>query len=136
MRSKAAHLRTALENDRGFSMIEIMVALVLFAVGIVALMQIQPQATRVTGRSQQISKATAFAQEEIERLSALEITHADLTAGAHDDPDNPLEGVFVRQWTVTDNKPMAGMKKVDVEVTFPTTSTDSLVSITTYVTRF
>jgi hypothetical protein len=61
-------------------------------------------------------------------------TAGDLTAGDHADPDNPLERHFTRNWVVTEDNPVAGMKTVAVTVSFETANRDSAVTMTTYIT--
>ena len=40
----------------------------------------------------------------------------DLTAGTHDDPANPHDGVYYVRWVVTDNAPATNCKRITVQV--------------------
>ena len=123
-----------IRSKQGMSLIEIMVALLLFGIGISLAMRTLPESSKATNRSRNITIATAFAQAKIEDLMLLEYNDADLNTGAHSDPANPLESHYQRSWEVIVDSPVKGMKQVDVSVTFPTTSSDSSAVLTTYIT--
>jgi prepilin-type N-terminal cleavage/methylation domain-containing protein len=119
-------------NERGASLVEIMVALVIFGIGLVAAVRMLPQSNAKTTRSRNKSIAVNIAQEKIEQLMAEGFKDADLNPGNHDDPENPIRGHFNRNWTVTDNTPVTGMKMISVSVNFPTSSADSVATLRTY----
>ena len=119
-------------NEKGASVLEIMVALVILGVGLVAAMRTLPESSAKTTRSRNKSIALNLAQEKIEDLMGRTYAHADLSAGDHDDPDNPVRNNFNRAWTVTDNTPVSGMKMISVTVTFSTSSADSSATLRTF----
>jgi prepilin-type N-terminal cleavage/methylation domain-containing protein len=122
-----------LKNQRGASLVEIMVALVIFGIGLTMAIRSLPEGNAKTTRSRNMSIAVNLAQEKLEDLMALTFTDGDLTAGAHDDPDNPIRNHFTRSWTVVDDTPMDDMKSVSVSVSFPTASTDSVRTLRTFI---
>jgi len=67
-------------------------------------------------------------------LMSVPFTNADLDAGTHADPENPIDRHFSRNWTVTDDAPVQGMKTVAVSVSFETANNDSTVTLTTFIT--
>jgi len=121
-------------NDKGSSVVEILVALVIFGVGLVAAARVMPESSAKTTRSRNKTIAVNIAQEKMEELMSSGYQHADLAAGAHDDPDNPISGHYIRSWTVTDDTPVVDMKMISVSVTFPTSSADSVATLRTYKT--
>jgi prepilin-type N-terminal cleavage/methylation domain-containing protein len=123
-----------LKTEKGMGLIEILIALVLFGIGISLAMRTLPDSNVAMTRGRNLTEATNFAQEKIEQLMNLSFSHADLTAGTHADPENPIETHFTRNWTVTDDTPVQGMKTVTVSVSFETANSDSMVTLTTYVT--
>ena len=123
------------KDRRGFTLVEMMIALVLFGVGMMALAQVLPNGLSVRDKARRMSVATSMAQEEIERLRDLPYNHADLAAGAHADPDNPVDDAFVRNWAVQIDTPVANMKRVTVTVTFPTDGPDNQAAVTTMIAR-
>lgn len=112
-----------------------MIALVLFGVGMMALAQVLPNGLSVRDKARRMSVATSMAQEEIERLRDLPYTHVDLAAGVHADPDNPVDDAFVRNWEVQIDNPVSDMKRVTVTVTFPTDGSDNQATVTTLIAR-
>jgi len=122
-------------RQAGFTLVEMMIALTLFGVGLMALAQALPNGLSVRDKARRLSVATNLAQEELERLRSIPFDHADLAGGAHADASNPVDGAYFRNWTVQDGNPIPDMKRVTVRVSFPTSSPDSQAVITTLITR-
>ena len=122
-------------DRRGFTLVEMMIALVLFGVGMMALAQVLPNGLSVRDKARRMSVATSMAQEEVERLRNLPFNHADLGGGNHSDPDNPVDNAFQRTWVVQNDTPVPDMKRIAVTVTFPTDSADSQAVMTTMIAR-
>ena len=123
-----------LKSQKGVGLIEIIVAMLIFGIGISAAMRTLPDSNRATTRARNVSVATNLAQEKIEALMGTPLTSAELTAGTHNDPRNPLERVFTRTWTVTDNVPLVSMKRLVVTVTYAGGGNDRTVTLTTFLT--
>jgi len=123
-----------LGNNKGIGLIEIVVAILIFGVGIIAALRMFPVTNASTTRSRNITIATNLAQEKLEELMGLPFGSASLTQGTHSDPLNPLQRHFTRTWSVIDDTPLSGMKRIDVTVSFPSSSSDSTVTLTTYIT--
>ena len=92
------------ERRAGFTIVEALVALTIFGIGTILLMQLAPRAVQYATRARVLSQANALAQAKVEELRALPQLHADLTAGAHQDPNNPIDGTFTRTWDVTEDE--------------------------------
>jgi prepilin-type N-terminal cleavage/methylation domain-containing protein len=123
-----------LKSQKGIGLIEILVAMVLFGIGLSFAMRTLPDSNVIMTKGRNITKATQFAQEKIEALMSVPYSDADLAAGTHNDPDNPIDRNFTRSWTVTENAPLQSMKTVNVTVSFQTGSADSTVTVSTYIT--
>jgi Tfp pilus assembly protein PilV len=121
-------------NEKGASVVEIMVAMLIFGIGLVAAIRVLPESSAKTTRSRNKTIAVNIAQEKVEDLMASGYQAADLAAGDHDDPDNPIRNHYNRTWSVTDDTPVVGMKMISVSVTFPTASADSVATLRTYKT--
>jgi len=121
-------------NEKGASVVEIMVALVIFGIGVVSAVRLLPQSSAKTTHSRNRTIAVNMAQEKIEELMSEQFESADLTAGDHNDAGNPLSNHFNRTWTITDNTPVQDMKMMSVSVTFPASAADSSVTLRTYKT--
>jgi len=119
-------------NQNGSSLVEIMVALMIFGIGVVAAIRMLPQSSAHTTHSRNRTIAVNMAQEKIEELMADGYKAGDLTAGDHDDLGNPLSVHFNRSWSITDDTPVKGMKAISVTVTFPPSGADSATTLRTY----
>ena len=117
------------KSKDGFSLVEIMIALLIMAVGFSVTLRVLPDSNRITIRARNISKATNLAQEKVEQLQGLRYTDPALNVGTHQDANNPIEKHFSRSWHVKRNSPLAGMKTVRVKVNFPTEAADSSVTL-------
>ena len=71
--------------------------------------------------------------DELERIKTLPRNDPDLSPGIHIDAANPIEGVYARTWTVTDDAPMADMKRVDVLVGYSENGIPRSIQLTTYL---
>ena len=123
-----------LKSQKGVGLIEILVAIVLFGIGVSLALRTLPESNVAMTRGRNITAATNFAQEKVEQLMSVPFTNADLDAGTHADPENPIDRHFSRNWTVTDDAPVQGMKTVAVSVSFETANNDSTVTLTTFIT--
>jgi prepilin-type N-terminal cleavage/methylation domain-containing protein len=123
-----------LKSQKGITLIEIMIAVLIFGVGISLAIRTVPESSVITTRGRNITIATNLAAEKVEELMSVSWGDADLNAGTHNDADNPIDFHYTRSWDVTDDVPMVGMKRVSVTVSFPTSSTDSTVTLDTFIT--
>ena len=121
--------RTRRSQQGGFSLVEAMVALLIFGIGTIMLMQLAPKATQYANHGRKLSEATGLAQGLIEELRALPSNDPLLQAGTFTDS---TQVGFVRTWEVTDNNPINGMKRVEVNVSFETLRPDSVATVITY----
>ena len=129
LHARSVVIRHGDPGNRGISLVEIMVALVIVGLALSFVMRTLPESNTMTTKARNKTIATNFVQEKLEELRALPYKDPLLNAGAHNDADNPPEGHFLRSWTVQENTPVAGMKQVSVTVKFPTASADSTVTI-------
>ena len=105
-------MRVKLEAQSGFTLIEILVAMAIFSIGVLGFAISTISVTQGNQKSYNIALANAFAQDKLEELKALP---ASLASGS----DTISSGLsFSRSWTVTANSPISGMHKIDVTVTW------------------
>ncbi|MFN0248198.1 MAG: prepilin-type N-terminal cleavage/methylation domain-containing protein [Kofleriaceae bacterium] len=99
-RKHRTHRSRARRKRAGFTMIEVMVALLLTAIaasGIIALFMVQ---TRSAGYSRHATEATILAQDEMERLRAMNINGgSNSTSGINELGQSG--GIFTRSWEIT-----------------------------------
>lgn len=123
-----------LQSQRGTGLIEIIIAILIFGIGISAAIRTLPDSNTATTRSRNLTLATNLAQEKVEELMGLTFNNAELSAGDHNDSQNPLQLHFTRTWSVTDNVPVSDMKRLTVTVSYTSGSKDNSVTLTTYLT--
>ncbi|MEJ2037901.1 MAG: prepilin-type N-terminal cleavage/methylation domain-containing protein [Desulfosarcinaceae bacterium] len=109
---------------RGITLIETMIALFVFSVGILAVASMQSTSARVNTRAGQATRSSLAALAYMERLTALPFNHIWLEDkdGAYD-LQNPDFGPFpIRdspltvEWEIEGDSPAAAMKRVTVTV--------------------
>jgi prepilin-type N-terminal cleavage/methylation domain-containing protein len=123
-----------LKSEKGVGLIEIIIAMLIFAIGITAAIRTLPVSNTATTRARNLTMSTNLAQQKVEELMGAPLNDADLTAGAHNDLNNPIERIYTRTWIVADNDPIVDMKTVTVTVTYLSGSKDNSVTLSTYLT--
>ncbi len=76
-----------MNNTAGLTLIEVMIAMVVLSVGLLAVASMQVVAIQVNSSAQQLTRATTLVQDKIEELLALPFTDPSLT----DSNDNGCE---------------------------------------------
>lgn len=101
-------------REAGFTLIEVLIALTIFAVGMLAVASMQLSAITVNARANRLTQRTTYAQAKIEELVALPYTNSNLDNGPHG-PINTADG-FAVSWNIRDNFPIPNVKLIDVTV--------------------
>ncbi len=92
------------QNDAaGFTLIEIMIALVLLSIGVLSIASLQVAAVQGRASSFNITTGGAWAGEQAEQLMALNYTNADLADGAHPAVSLGDGGKYTASWVVSEN---------------------------------
>jgi len=100
----------AIRGRQGFTLIEVLIAMAIFAVGILAVgaMQISSSNNNTGARIQ--TEEYTWVIDQIERLTGLGYDEEELDAGAHSISRWP----YTVSWTVTENDPVDGAKRIAV----------------------
>jgi prepilin-type N-terminal cleavage/methylation domain-containing protein len=112
--------RLTRRGESGFTLIESMMALVVLAVGILALVTLIPLGTKKISTSASRTRASELAAAKAEKLLATPYADPDLDPGSHSDEENPFDTQYYVSWSVEDNQPIASCKRVTVMVRWPT----------------
>lgn len=128
------------EGQRGISLVEVLIALIVLSIGILAVGRLFPAGARSQVQDRLVLGAGDYAQEKVEYLRDLHWSHADLANGRHPAgtaTESCGNGRWQRFYTVTTMaSPLDNLKKVDVTVTTSGAGmTDRGVTTTTYVRR-
>ncbi len=124
----------SLRGNGGFTIVEVIVAIIIFITALLGLMSVTTGVIQGDAISMQMTTATSLAQDGIEDLKRKGFEHADLAAGNHNDPGNPLSILFTRTWNVSDNTPDAGIKTLTVAVNWNWRGTARNVQLVTFIT--
>jgi prepilin-type N-terminal cleavage/methylation domain-containing protein len=103
-------------RSAGFTVIEILIALLIFATGMLALALCMPMATKRIMKAGSQTRASSLASETAEELLTRPYGDGSLTSGAHVDAANPHDGSYYIQWLVEDDAPQPGCKRITVRV--------------------
>ena len=124
------------KRDQGFTLLEIMIGIAIFSVGIMGVAAMQTTATTANSLAGKATSDLSWAIDRSEALLGLPYDHELLTAGTHsvavgnltmstDGIDNDSDGQVDEageggniniEWRVTDNLPVNNTKTVDITV--------------------
>ena len=111
-------------SESGFTLIEIMIAIAILAIGILGLMAMQLTAAKSNTQARKVTESAAWAADEFERL--LLADYDDLAAGASTPSDSLLNntalpadtfrGPYTVTYNVTENTPIDNVKRIEITV--------------------
>jgi len=88
-------------EERGFTLIEVLIGLIILAIGILAVAGMQITSIRGTAFSNNLMQASVIAQDRLEFLKSLPLNDAQLDTGDHNDP--PDVGIFKKGYRADRN---------------------------------
>ena len=105
-------LKRLLPKQEGFTLVELLVSIVILAVGIIGIMSLFPQSYSHIGNAGHVSTMNHIGQMQLDYLKTLNYSHTDLTAGMH----TTAFGNYTLMWDVDDDQPTTDMKKIRLEI--------------------
>jgi type IV pilus assembly protein PilV len=121
-----------ISSEEGFTLLEIMIALVVLSVSLVALAGLQISAIRGNAFSKRMTTAVSIANEKMEQLK--NSSYANILSESSIQV-NQSNMNFTRQVTVTNNSPLPNTKTVNVTVTWSQGSKSHSVPMTTIISQ-
>lgn len=103
-----------LKKKDGFTLIEVIIALTIFSVGLLAVAAMQNSAVKMNATAGKLINITTLAMDKIEELSAY--PYADPSLDATQNPHREIFGNYTVSWTVVDDTPTPNTKNVTVTV--------------------
>ncbi|MEW6671450.1 MAG: prepilin-type N-terminal cleavage/methylation domain-containing protein [Thermodesulfobacteriota bacterium] len=123
--------KSLLGTESGFTMIEILIAVSIFAVGMLAVASMQVSGIHGNATANVLTGAATWAADRLESLIVRPYDHIDL-----DPAGNPhsggTQGRYTISWTVTENDVMPNTKTIIVNVSYSDRGNPKNVSFTYY----
>jgi type IV pilus assembly protein PilV len=120
------------KNRSGFTLIEVMVAIIILSVGVLGLVSTSALVTRMIGRGNMTTKATQLAQVRLETLRQQALSTSpscsSVASGTADDASGMSEA-----WTVSTPAGSTNLRQFSVTVTYPITNGTRTATMTTQV---
>jgi type IV pilus assembly protein PilV len=89
--------------SKGFSLVEVLVALVILSISLLALAGLMVQSTKNSSWGSHMTEAATLAQDRLEALRAVR-PQTDIPEGMNNDQVTAASGIlYTRTWTVTTN---------------------------------
>jgi prepilin-type N-terminal cleavage/methylation domain-containing protein len=107
---KAAKTVREKEGPQGFTLIEVLMAMAIFSLGMMAVGAMQITSTNSNASARIHTEEYTWVVDQIERLTALSYDHDDLDLGDHSVVQDP----YTVSWTVAVDAPVVGAKRIAV----------------------
>lgn len=104
-------------REKGFTLVEVLIAVSIFAVGLLAVAMMLDTAIQHNSSARFITEATEIAHSQMEKLMSSPYDDANLDEASSPYGPNPIAKYNV-SWTVRENVPMTAMKTISLSVTW------------------
>ena len=106
-----------LHRNSGFTLIEIMIAIAVIAIGIFGVMSLMITVMRGNTLSERVTAATTIAQNKMEDFKRMDYDMVDVAVDAYSGTDTTTyDKDYYLKVTVADNTPAPGTKTIEVVV--------------------
>lgn len=120
------------KSEGGFSILENMISMAIFSVGILSISMLFTQTMTFTHNSEKLTVATNLAKGKLEELR--NTPYANIVSGTDNDVVDNVQ--FDLKWTVANDLPVKGVRKVVMEVSWIDLRDDHTIKIETLFSRF
>jgi len=109
MLKKVIRKRRQRMNNQGFTLVEVMIGMAIFAIGFLAVSAMQITAIQGNGTAREGTEAATLAAAQAERLMAL--PYANIVNGGP-----VINGAYTLSWNVANDSPVTGTKTITIRV--------------------
>ena len=117
-----------IEGTRGFTLVEVLLAMCIVCIGLLAVGGMQLSAIQANQSARKTTQANDWATLTVERLINAPYDDEELDLGEHEDSDNPRGKIFHVSWTVSEG-PAVQTKIIQVTVVYPDRQTQKSVTL-------
>jgi prepilin-type N-terminal cleavage/methylation domain-containing protein len=111
---KRNNRRINFRNNKGYMLIESLIAIAIFSIGFLAVATLVLSATRNNTNGNILTQANMLAREKTEELkNTTDLTELDTTAA----PET-IGGIFTRSWTANDSLKSGTSREIEVTVSW------------------
>lgn len=111
-------------KSKGFSLIEVLIALVILSIAFLALAGLMVQTTKNNSFGGRITEAATFAQDKLEELRAT--SWVAITPGSDRKTGSAIGTDYARNWTVTPNPTNGNLKEIAVTINWTDKTSHSI----------
>ncbi|MDY6844161.1 MAG: prepilin-type N-terminal cleavage/methylation domain-containing protein [Thermodesulfobacteriota bacterium] len=120
------------KTQEGFTLLEVLIALAIFSFGILGIASMQVTSIQGNAYASGLTEAATWAQDRMERLTALNYTHANLNDTDGDDGGpgvggglddiggnadyQVVQGIYTINWNIAEDFPLDNTKTIRVIV--------------------
>ena len=125
----------SISGDRGYLLLEILIAVAIFSIGFLAVGTMIVSTTRTNTTGNIVTQATLLAVETLESLKKGPV--GDLVPETYSDPNNPVDewgnkgGIFSRSWVIDDPVGYNTSRRIRVTVGWERLGQNRRVELTT-----
>jgi prepilin-type N-terminal cleavage/methylation domain-containing protein len=120
------------DNQSGYTLIEVLIALAIFSIGILALVSLQLSTARNTKTGRVVSQATMLARDQMESLRRVaDVTTLSSGSETNVDAQGNPGGIFDRSWTISNPLGGGNTRQITVAVSWKHNKENRSVELST-----
>jgi type IV pilus modification protein PilV len=118
-------------RSEGFSLIEVMVAMVILGIGLLGVGQMIPMALVGVTQAGLRTRAVQAAQQRLDDLRSNDFDDPALQAGTYSETQDN----YTIDWVITDDVPVTGTKRIAITTSWETISGTRTATLQTFITE-
>ena len=133
MKDSSIRQQTGWENEDGYSILEVMIAVLILTVGILGVMSMQVSTIRANSWARHLTEGTTLCADQFEKMVPMSYHDDDLAPST---TTTVQEGNYTVQWDVSaENVPVNNMKTITITVSWPEAGQQRSISHVYYKAR-